>query len=584
MVTRSLLALLLSASLASAAPFSEWITGWGLSSGNQTTSADPDGDGLPNLMEYIIDGCNPAVAELTSKAPRLTLVRRISDDWSNVQMLDPGRTILESDYSRTHYGLRFALRPGISGVGIRPEYSNDLKSWYSGRSAFLTREHIDGTMMLAHLVPVGAGRNFYRATAFLLPDQNAPVTWISLRGDELVAGEPASLFRAVGVPSTTQLTVQDRVVSRAANADVVTDFVWDWDWRGAGEPTIERTTSDPAVITPDPANATRWTYQGNGTATISLRTGAQTISNQVATSTAQFSVVDTILSVLPSSLRGTLQAAIGGQIAGKTANASTLDIYSVQNHAGGNYTRNPTCWAAPYAQALTAISPWNSAGGNQYAGVLISPRHVLFATHYHPGVGTTIRFVAADNTVVTRTITAKESVGSIYFDSPQYSDFTIALLDSDVPASISFARVLPANWRTYLPNIPEEVKNLSTTLKQAAYRVPVFGTNQYEQALVFEWSFAYTMSGGEAGTFGVYAGDAIGNTQSAAFSRWIIGGDSGNPVGLFLNGQFVLLGVWTFPTSGSFTTGCMGMINTAMTTLGGGYQLTPVDLSSFPQY
>ncbi|MEN9841224.1 MAG: hypothetical protein RL376_1024, partial [Verrucomicrobiota bacterium] len=65
-----------------------------------------------------------------------------------------------------------------------------------------------------------------------------------------------------------------------------------------------------------------------------------------------------------------------------------------------------------------------------------------------------------------------------------------------------------------------------------------------------------------------------------------IGGDSGNPAFLIINGQLVLLTCWTYGGGGSGTSvhNQKAAINTLMTTLGGGYQLTPVDLSAFPSY
>ncbi len=47
------------------AGFSGWITGFGLAAGQQGGSADPDKDGISNLLEYAIDGQNPTVPNST---------------------------------------------------------------------------------------------------------------------------------------------------------------------------------------------------------------------------------------------------------------------------------------------------------------------------------------------------------------------------------------------------------------------------------------------------------------------------------------------------------------------------------------
>jgi hypothetical protein len=65
--------------------------------------------------------------------------------------------------------------------------------------------------------------------------------------------------------------------------------------------------------------------------------------------------------------------------------------------------------------------------------------------------------------------------------------------------------------------------------------------------------------------------------------------DSGNPTFALINGEAVLLSVHSTQDGGPFLSGHLPegnyeSINAAMTTLGGGYQLTPIDLSAFPTY
>ena len=70
--------------------------------------------------------------------------------------------------------------------------------------------------------------------------------------------------------------------------------------------------------------------------------------------------------------------------------AASMRLYSAQDHATPSYTRDASCWANDIVAKLTAISPWNSHGSYTQAGVLISPRHVLFATHFFPPDGTSL--------------------------------------------------------------------------------------------------------------------------------------------------------------------------------------------------
>lgn len=250
--------------------------------------------------------------------------------------------------------------------------------------------------------------------------------------------------------------------------------------------------------------------------------------------------------------------AIDTRISGKTPSAAK-PIYSTQNHAAATYVRNTGCWAADLD--LTCCSPWNSSGANTRAGTLISPRHIAFAEHYQIGVGATVRFVAGDNTVVDRTMTARQSLSG---GSGYETDITIGLLDSDVPESISFARVLPANWATYLPSLSH------------ALRVPCLVLDQEEKALVADLT-----------SLGSMASFAQPNDATRlSFYESIISGDSGNPAFLIDSSGLILVTTWTFGGAGSgpdYSDWLTGL-NAILTSLGGGYQLTAADLSGFNTY
>jgi hypothetical protein len=237
----------------------------------------------------------------------------------------------------------------------------------------------------------------------------------------------------------------------------------------------------------------------------------------------------------------------------------TMPLYTTQDHTTPAYVRNGDNWAAAYVQALTAISPWNSEGVFQKAGTLISPRHAIFATHYYPSVGSTLRWVAADNTVITRELTGFVTVGT---------DLLVGVLDSDVPSSISFAKILPAGFKS----------RLSTNL--AAARIPVLATDQEEKLIVVDLhTVDHDNAIGESCLMQVPV-----SALRSSFSELLVGGDSGNPAFWVINGDMVMLTVWRSSSGGGYGVSIPAYtaeINAAMTTLGGGYQLTEVDLSGF---
>jgi hypothetical protein len=164
-------------------------------------------------------------------------------------------------------------------------------------------------------------------------------------------------------------------------------------------------------------------------------------------------------------------------------------------------------------------------------------------------------------TVVNRTMTAKLTHPSY---SSYYPDITVGVLDSDVPETIAFARILPASYTTRIPAL----SHLRT--------LPTLCLDYEEKALVTDWFQENTS------TLFITPQDA----KRLEFYEPKIGGDSGNPSFIRINGQLVILTVWTYGGAGKGTSirDQRTAINTMMASLGGGYQLTDVDLSGFPSY
>lgn len=286
---------------------------------------------------------------------------------------------------------------------------------------------------------------------------------------------------------------------------------------------------------------------------VSFSTINVVVSGVVGTTNTEFSDYAT------NSLAKEVSDAVDSRISGLNASAAK-SIFSTQNHITSSYVRNSGCWA--YDIDLTSISPWNSTGSNNMAGTLISPRHIIFAAHYQINNGSTIRFIDNNNNVVTRTMTSKLT-HPLY--SPYYPDLTVGLLDSDVPNTINFVKILPQNWSHYLPSL------------SYLYTLPCLVLDQEEKALISELH--------NMGVFFVNFSPPS-NSNRLAFFENIIVGDSGNPSFLIIDDELVIITVWTFGGAGAGTNIVYhkDAINTMMTTLGGGYSLTEIDLSRFTYY
>jgi hypothetical protein len=246
--------------------------------------------------------------------------------------------------------------------------------------------------------------------------------------------------------------------------------------------------------------------------------------------------------------------------AGRTGSNNDKLIFSTKDHSTPNYVRNPNCWLYPLD--LTGISVWNSSGGSSLGdvdtggGAAISPRHVVFADHYIIADGATMRWVTKNNEVITRTLVTSAKVGA--------TDLRIGVLDSDLPDSICFYKVLPSGWG-------------STKLATGLH---VVMTDQEEKIFPRQFNDGTYISA-------VPVWSAPTTSPLSLLTETPVSGDSGNPVFLIINNELVILG-------GIFTNAsCVNLSyyfsasNAVMATLGGGYQLTEIDvnvLSNPPLY
>jgi hypothetical protein len=203
---------------------------------------------------------------------------------------------------------------------------------------------------------------------------------------------------------------------------------------------------------------------------------------------------------------------IDDRISGLTASNSTQLLYSTQDHTTPTYVRSTTCWARGIN--LTCVSPWNSGNANLWAGTAITPRHIVHAQHAFVQDTATIRFIAMDGTVVTRTVSSGMQVGT--------TDLRISVLDSDLPASITPAKVLPDDWASHFDET----------------RAPTIVFNQEERVSVAD--ILHITAGGDVNGDDIRIQIPV-DEQRLEFHFDRILNDSGNPVFLLINNEPVLL-------------------------------------------
>lgn len=350
----------------------------------------------------------------------------------------------------------------------------------------------------------------------------------------LVTGTPTATPRALPGSSNTT-TVEDRTIQSITGSSTVTDYTWTWQPADTNTipGTVTRSSSNPAVITPTSGDAFKWTFVSNGSAVLKLTTSTGLEYNKpVTTSTSGGSTTSTVTGYATGSLRKHMFDLFSTRLSGKSP-TTALKIFSTYSPSTATYVRNTDCWA--YGYDLTSISPGNSQSNNLWAGALVTPRHFIVCAHASMGTGAVMHFVDQNNNLITRTVT---SITTAPGYTSYYPDYRVATLDSDVPASISYAYVLPDNWATQLPSL------------SSAYPVPALTLDQEEKALVTD---LYDISS-NSGMYGAMAYFKVPvDAVRQQFYEDKIGGDSGNPAYLMISNKLVLLNVWTFGGAGSGT-------------------------------
>lgn len=264
-----------------------------------------------------------------------------------------------------------------------------------------------------------------------------------------------------------------------------------------------------------------------------------------------------------------LTNAIDARIANKNPTTSK-PIFSTIDHSNSVYIRNTNCWC--YDIDLTGVSVWNSTEGGKMAGTLISPRHIIMSAHYQINTGSTLRFVTNNNTVITRTLSNKLTHPD-YF--PIYPDITIGLLDSDLPSSIKPIKIFSTS------DFVAKTGPIQNANGPISKRFPALCMDFEKRAIVKDW-----VGKGQVFIPGnpIYSASLFfspTNPTRLSFDENIVFGDSGSPSFFIMNKELALITLWTTSNNGTWTSDHIDAINTMMNTLGGGYQITPLNIDNF---
>jgi hypothetical protein len=348
-------------------------------------------------------------------------------------------------------------------------------------------------------------------------------------------------------------TVQDTTFNTftAATTHTLSDVLSTVPLGGRASGPATYASLDTSKFTIDANGVTTYVGAGSGDVLVSVQ-GLLPKRFALTTSSQGGQASSTFLSFVPGSLGKHLVDSVAALLSGLTLPNlvgtppfAWSAVINVKNSAGT--ARNTSVWTG--SADLTCL-PWDGAGA------LVSPRDLLTAAHLGtPAIGSTYNFVDNSNVFHTATIAAQRIIASPSGDG---ADIRVITFAADLPSSITPIKVMPANFRSYIP--------------QTAY--PCWMANQDNTILT-----------------GDLVGDnpkiIIGKSLDATRSQlWysVRNGDSGHPAGMIVNGQLVLLTQWHYVGQGPIDSDNITQINAAMSANGSSHTLSTADLSGFNSY
>ena len=563
-----ILSILLIATRASALTYSQWaatvfstaeLANPAISGSNAVNPA-----GVPNLVSYAFANGNPHSGTITNAS----LV-------TGGLVTETGTGAYQGKSGGQYYQASFMPRQGVTDVRIRPEISNDLASWTYGPDSLRTIQ--TGTTVIVRStrrtqLTGGYNRWFVRAKVGPVGAWFDPTVSASgssglpqiARPDFRIQSTP--LTRVISSGSTALgVTVGNKVVDQSIPATTVNDiqisFLPSGNYSGQTLAPAVAVSGSAAVWSP---GTSVLSYISSGTVTFQASTNTVTHSADFVFATTTGASVNTFDSWVAGSLGAQMDSAVDTLVAASGTASLPGSLAMFSTISGTTYVRNSSCWLTGTGIDMTGMSPCNSGAGSggatNYAGTLVSPRHLIFANHYHPGNGAVMRFIKANGTIITRTLVGQQQVGS--------TDIQVGILDSDVPAGICFYPVAPSTLNNYASD-------------HQLWPIPLISTDQVKGIYLNQ---VQQIGGGNIVL------SAPSSPSRIPFTHLAIGGDSGSPLFFLVKGHLVLAGCY-FATNQIPDLSAYGsMINTVMHALSVGsaastdYQLTIADLSGFASY
>jgi uncharacterized delta-60 repeat protein len=269
--------------------------------------------------------------------------------------------------------------------------------------------------------------------------------------------------------------------------------------------------------------------------------------------------------VSANSLFDEIASQIDTRISSVSTPSTSLTLFTTRGAgAGTTWVKNTNIWTNQSTDIdWTGIASWNSSGGYLNAGTLISPKHVLMAAHYAIPNGAIITFVKNDNTVVTKTLVSQTYIGN---------DITVGILDSAVPAGITFYS-LPPTMSDLASRLGILTYNGSQNNNIANLNIPVVSFDQEKKSSIHQVTYI-----SDTEIQHIHYSSSTSATRYQ-FSHPTVPGDSGNPIFMLIDDTPILVATHYSSVSGPYFGGYISAINSAMDTLSGSNEYSPQQFS-----
>lgn len=275
-------------------------------------------------------------------------------------------------------------------------------------------------------------------------------------------------------------------------------------------------------------------------------------------------------------------------VAGKTPSDATRLNYSTRtgDFSSPVIARNGANFAASID--LSGMSVWRSEVNNHgyWPCALVSSRHVIAANHVAGGGLFSYAWLTPGGAIVKASVVAAKVI--------EGTDLQVGYLDQAMPAGVKRFKVLPANYRSYLPSAATYwIPALSKRQKVGDDMVAWIDTATYDAMRILPTRLA-EVTGSDFVTRHYAEVPRIGQLDPAdplrAWQTELHTGDSGGPHFLVINGEAVLLGHYAdvagCPHIADYATQIEAAMNAMAVAAGDAtsYSLSRVSLSGFPTY